>query len=428
MNHELIDLSAGEMAAPMVLQRPPRWVRASVYLFALLLAMATVWAHVTRVETYIGARGVVRPQGDLVKVQPVASGRLLEVCCREGDRVARGAVLFRIDGKDTRTEIEKNLSQQETGRKQLAALLSSRTSLLEQQGLESAAAATAVQLASGSLEKARIEREQRRAAVTESMARVADCEADLERMARLVTGVGVSEADLSKQRAALRVANADRDASTGALEIAEQQVLLEMRAAELRQQQNAAAAATRKRDLVELEARITASEQEAKALAIEAARLEAQLSSLDVTAPVTGTVASMLSKTAGEVVQGGDCIATLVPADVPWIVEATVLNRDAGRLRERIGACVRIRLDAFPFRDYGSLTGKIVAVASDATPHEQLGLAYRVEIAPQALVLERGRRRGRIQLGMTADVEIVQDEDRLLALLWKDACGAMGSD
>ncbi|GAM97825.1 RTX toxin transporter [alpha proteobacterium U9-1i] len=54
----------------------------------------------------------------------------------------------------------------------------------------------------------------------------------------------------------------------------------------------------------------------------------------------------------------------IVPEGTTFVVEAQVLNRDAGFVRE--GQDVRVKLEAFPFTRYGVLDGRLVFLSRDA--------------------------------------------------------------
>ena len=85
-----------------------------------------------------------------------------------------------------------------------------------------------------------------------------------------------------------------------------------------------------------------------------------------------------------------------------------------------MGAQVKLKFDAFPFRDFGTLTGTLTTVGHDAEPNDQLGLVYRVEIAfrPEPLVL--GSHTGKVRLGMTVTAEILKEQESILMLLFRD--------
>ena len=70
--------------------------------------------------------------------------------------------------------------------------------------------------------------------------------------------------------------------------------------------------------------------------------------------------------TLGEVVQTGQTLMVVVPDGTMLEIEAMLLNRDRGFVRE--GQAARIKLEAFPFTRYGTLDGKVLTVSNDAIP------------------------------------------------------------
>lgn len=420
MQERLVDLEKGGEAAEMVLGKPPKLLRSSIYLLAGLIAAGIVWAYFSVVDIVITAPGVVRPKGDLLKVQSLVSGRLLEVRVQEGEAVKEGDLLFRIDGKETETELEKALSRQEGGKKQVDALRSSRGTLVLQQQAELERDEVGLRTAFGELEKARRGQDQAAAGVREAEARVAEAQADYDRTKKLADEQVLSQAELQKKEAALKSAQASRDSAAASHRIAEQSVTLSEQGLELRGKQSAVSAEERKRALADLDSRIVALEEDGKGASLEAEKLRTALGHLEVRAPASGTVTSITTKNAGEVIRSGDPLALIAPEGAPWIVEAIVSNRDAGPLRQKIGGRVKLKIDAFPFRDFGTLEGRLLEVSPDATTHEKLGMVFKVQVGMDSLLLKRGRKEGKVGLGMTATVEIVREEERILLLLFKE--------
>ena len=59
----------------------------------------------------------------------------------------------------------------------------------------------------------------------------------------------------------------------------------------------------------------------------------------------------LVVNTVGGVVQPAQPLMIIVPDNAEAVVEAHILNRDIGFIRE--GQKVRVKLEAFPFTDYG---------------------------------------------------------------------------
>ncbi|MBR1270092.1 HlyD family type I secretion periplasmic adaptor subunit [Bradyrhizobium sp. AUGA SZCCT0222] len=85
---------------------------------------------------------------------------------------------------------------------------------------------------------------------------------------------------------------------------------------------------------------------------------------LQLRAPVTGTVQQLAVTTIGGVVQPAQALMIIVPDGAEIEVEAHVLNKDIGFIRE--GQPVRVKLEAFPFTDHGLVPGIVEGISRDA--------------------------------------------------------------
>lgn len=134
-----------------------------------------------------------------------------------------------------------------------------------------------------------------------------------------------------------------------------------------------------------------------------------------LTSPVDGTVHQLAVHTLGGVVQPAERLMTVVPARGGLIVEANVLNKDIGFVRE--GQPVRVKVDAFPFTEHGTLDGVVEHVARDAREDEKLGLVYAVRIAVNPKQVNHNLRTGAIAPGMSVQAEVRTGERRVIAYL-----------
>jgi hemolysin D len=119
--------------------------------------------------------------------------------------------------------------------------------------------------------------------------------------------------------------------------------------------------------------------------------------------------------TIGAVVRPADALLVIVPEGTRLVVEANVLNRDAGFVRE--GQDVRVKLEAFPFTRYGVVSGRLVFLSHDAIDDEELGLVFpaRIELSQQTITVN-----GRATLltaGMAVTAEIKTGRRRIIEFL-----------
>lgn len=414
---DVLSLEEGGEAVELALGRPPRFLRLCVYLLAGAVAAALVWAWLSKVDLYISSVGAVRPRGRLVKVQSFLAGRVVDVHVKEGDEVRAGDLLFRLDGRDAQTELAEIRNRGQSTRRRLESQSRAREALLEEQEHEAARDRIAIDNAVANRERAVELWRSRQAELAQAEEILAQARQEASRTEKLLSDGITSQAAVDAARSKRRVAQTSRQvaaANLGAarkgIASAEKEHELLVRRAKIRARERSREAEVSASEMNQTEERIEASE-------LAGERLEANLEYLEIEAPIDGVVTSVAVRNPGEVLQLGATVATLAPLDSEWVVEAFVSNRDAGELRQHLGAPVKLKFDAFPFRDYGTLGGRLVEVPPDAELHSQLGQAYRVKIAMDSLELGRGRRHGHVQLGMTVTAEIVKEEERLLLLL-----------
>ena len=121
-----------------------------------------------------------------------------------------------------------------------------------------------------------------------------------------------------------------------------------------------------------------------------------------------GVVRNVRLTTLGGVAKPGEEIMQIVPLNDDMIVEAKVKPADIAFIRPGLPASVK--LDAYDFTVYGTLSGEVTYISADTLNEEVRGAEqpyYRVQIKTDAQrLVSRRNQRIEIQPGMTATVEI----------------------
>ena len=98
---------------------------------------------------------------------------------------------------------------------------------------------------------------------------------------------------------------------------------------------------------------------------------KAQLMTAHMTlrSPIDGTVSGSTITSVGQVVTVGEQVMQIVPRDIELEIECYLPNGDIGFVRKDQQAVVKI--ESFPFTDYGTIDAKVVRVAHDAIPQPE---------------------------------------------------------
>ncbi|MBW4497727.1 MAG: HlyD family efflux transporter periplasmic adaptor subunit [Oscillatoria princeps RMCB-10] len=142
---------------------------------------------------------------------------------------------------------------------------------------------------------------------------------------------------------------------------------------------------------------------------------KAKLKDRFLTAPVDGVLLSLNVTKPGEVVQPGQTVAEIAPKDAPLVLKASLPNREAGFVKT--GMDVKVKLDAYPYQDYGIVQGKVTSISPDAKPDEKLGAVYRVEVTLERDSLKGARQTVVFKAGQTASADIVIRRRRIADVL-----------
>ncbi|MEM6797802.1 MAG: biotin/lipoyl-binding protein, partial [Acidobacteriota bacterium] len=150
-------LEPGGEGRDLMLSNPPKLIRASLYLMTALVGAAFLWAWFSEVDIYITSVGSVRPEGDLVKVQAPATGRMMRVDVEDGQQVAEGDVLFVMDRRESETALGQVETDLDATRARLEAQGRSFAALSEESTARLASARIAIENARAGLARAQEE-------------------------------------------------------------------------------------------------------------------------------------------------------------------------------------------------------------------------------------------------------------------------------
>jgi hemolysin D len=110
------------------------------------------------------------------------------------------------------------------------------------------------------------------------------------------------------------------------------------------------------------------------------AKAVAKLGRTRLVAPIDGVAQQLSVTTIGQVVTTGQQLMLIAPTGGPLQVEALVANLDIGFVK--IGQDAVIKVDAFPFTRFGTLSGKVVRIAHEAVNETEAKRALADVTAP----------------------------------------------
>jgi adhesin transport system membrane fusion protein len=137
----------------------------------------------------------------------------------------------------------------------------------------------------------------------------------------------------------------------------------------------------------------------------------------EVRSPVRGTVKTIKVNTIGGVVQPGADLIEIVPLEDTLLVEAQVRPADIAFLSPGLPAMVKIT--AYDFSIYGGLKGTVEDISADTITNDRGESFYRVRVRTERNALGTDAKPLRIIPGMTAQVDVLTGQKTVLDYLLK---------
>lgn len=141
---------------------------------------------------------------------------------------------------------------------------------------------------------------------------------------------------------------------------------------------------------------------------------QAELERTDIRAPVGGIVALMNLQGAGQVVQRGQKLLTVVPTEPKMVVRAYVPN-SAGPYVHK-GQAVGIQFPAYPYQQFRTVPGTIIEVSDAPAENKAHSSDYKIVVLPSRDYIVSNDRHLTLRKGLTANIAIVTRKQRLLDL------------
>lgn len=462
---------------PVILRQSPIWSRLIIWSLIAVTVGTVAWAAIAKIEKVVPAVGQLKPIGKIHEVKAPVNGVVDEVKVKDGDHVEKGEPLLIFDTRSTEVEIKSlkavlqslveennfyrtilNQSLQSSAieseiirlniRQEVALLARNRTSLMEEnQFLNALIEDKPINLNSEQLARYEITKQEAKARIMadqlemdklakqlaqntiktkNAQARLATETNILNKISFLAEKGAIGKLQYEKQRqevdniqAELKELNEEEQRLN--LDIEQKQNTLESTTAtyerdarnqlETNQQRIAEIDSQFTKNIVENEKQITDTDKQIK-------QMEVTLDYQVVTAPISGTIFDLkaIEKFVPSPSQT-EPLLKIIPDD-QFIAEVFVTNQDIGFVDKNDP--VDVRIDSFPFSEFGEINGTVIYVGNDALPPDEINQYYRfpVKIKLEKQYLEINKNQISLQSGMSITVNIRIDEDRtFLSLL-----------
>ena len=403
-----------------------RLTRLTVWLIALFILTALVWAHFAVLDEVTTGEGKAIPSSKLQTIQNLEGGIVAEIFVREGQVVDKGDMLLRLD--DTR--FVSNMSESEADRLALLAKVERLSAEAEgrelqlpeeitkaalglaadeqalyrsrQQGLASEVNILQEQLRQKTQELAEF-----RAKAQQYRSSLGLIQSELNMSEPLVKSGAISPVEILRLRRSAVETRGALDATTLAIPRAEAGVK------EVERKIEEARLKFRTEALGDLNAART----ELSKITASGKAIEDRVSRTAVVSPVHGIVKQLKVNTIGGVVQPGSDLLEIVPLEDSLLIEARIRPQDVAFLHP--GQPAMVKFTAYDYTIYGGLKAKLELISADTITDEEGNSFYLIQLRTEKSHLGSDEKPLLIIPGMVANVDIITGRKSVLDYLLK---------
>lgn len=398
--------------------------RGWAHLIMLAVAGLGVWSYFAKLDEVVVAEGEVVPQGQVKTVQHLEGGIIQHIYVDEGDQVAAGDPLLRLDtlaSEANREELSAKLDALLLSRERLAAeavgqepkfdpeLVKRRPRFAKAEADQFASRQRELSSVLGSLNEKARQREQelsqrrtREETVTRDL-NIARRELDSSTKLlndRLTTMTEHSriEREVERLQGELEEARSAIPQAEAALEEARQ--LLRIETVRMRRRASDELSMV-EADIAQLRELLTRAADKVRRTVIRS--------------PIAGVVKNRRYHTIGGVVQPGEGLMEIVPVGGTLVIEAKLSPLDVGYVRPQQRASIKV--SAYDFIRYGSLEGYVKDISPDSH-HDKDGVPY-FKLLVETDKAYLGEREGELPIisGMVVTVDVTTGKKSVLQYL-----------
>jgi hemolysin D len=443
-HHEAIVKNIEEEAngGALSLPQPAVWVERITQIMLLGITITGVWSVVARVDVVVAARGKLEPVSQTQGVQSQVGGVVTSVLVKEGETVKKGQLLMQLDKTPLYNQLEALSEQRGQLLQEVSALRLARqgtvtvgdlspelkNQIQERSLLMAQLAGDPTGLAPDqqqryALFQQQLENQQsiNRLQTSTLNAQIAttNSQADqtayqlqveqgqLEQLQPLAESGAIARADVMKRSvdvSALQSQLNQANLQKSQLQLSQQQAQVET------QRVQATAYQGVQQQLASLDSQfdttVKTNERQLIQIAAQLKQVQHDLQSQDLRAPADGAVFNLVHKLPGVVAQPAQVLLQVVPSE-SLVARIQVANADIANLQE--GMTVDVRIDAYPFTEFGAVEGTLTKISREALPASPQApgqTTFPVEVKLKTQVLDRQGKPLALVPGMTIGANV----------------------
>ena len=444
---------------------PRRWTRSLLYFLIVFTSIVLPWAMLSQVDETGSARGRIEPLGETQRLDAQVGGNVIDVKVKEGQTVKAGQLLVELESDVLRSELQQGkakldgllnrIAQLELIKNQLQLTIGVQEQQNKSQELEKISQVNqAKQNLDAKQSTYNVQKLEKLALVnqakqnqnsTRTANKLAEIRwkrdfAEIKRYRNLnkqgaIPQIKIVELEKIADESKTIYEQSKSDVKQAKLRFQEEQnryqgIMSQARAdikqakLRLQEQENSykslvhagkLAVLKNQEQLKDMQAQITSIKSEIAQTRSQINSIKLQLAQRIIKSPIDGVIFNLPIKKPGVVVQTDQTMIQIAPKDTPLILKANMPSQESGFLK--VGMPVKVKFDAYPFQDYGVITGEVIRVSPDSkvmeTPQGNIEV-FEMDIALNKAKIKSANKSIPLTPGQTATAEVIVRQRRLI--------------
>jgi len=394
----------------------------------MIIVLLTIF--LVKIDVVVSARGKIIPIGDVKVIQPLETGVITRIHIKEGDYVKKGDMLLEIDPSVDTADLEgkeRNLSYSRLSMERINAVLNEKdfspgkkdraSEIVRAQMTHYEAQRDVYNSTLKEKEKESLENQSALESLKteiETINKVLAITLEDEKRQKALVEIGTLADNRYREKMKERMnLERERDSKGGQVQ------QLETKLARISDEIQTFKSNFREKLLSDYSNNI----HERNTLEAEVSSLKFKQGKRFIIAPVTGYIHLLPVKTIGGVVTTAQPIVGIVPEGTPLEVNAIVMNKDIGYVKE--GQSCVVKVDTYDFQKYGTIEGKVEIInpysmeekenkgTNKSAENESGGYPVRVKMTAETLKTKNGDVY-KVKPGMSATVEVNVGKRRVI--------------
>ena len=398
-----------------MLQPSRRWSSWIIWTLVGFAGFGTVWACFARIDETVQATGKLEPKGTTKDIKAPMGGVVLKILVKDGQYVQAGQVLLEMDTTAASSKLaalklvrERLLADLQLSRGQLGGLVNrdllstnqigKLTALNSEYASRVAAAHSGVAQAQSQLDEVNTQLAAKRDALKIR-------EKILKDIAPLTAQGAMARSQYLKELQDVLLLRGEIR-SLVANSVGRRQALSESRFK---------LANTEAMTRIDFSSKVEESDKQLAEISSQLAETQLTLKYQKIKSPVNGMVFDLKPTSPGYVIQTEIPMLKIVPTD-HLVARIFVANKDVGFVR--IGQQTQVRVDSFPYNEFGELKGTVQSIGSDVLAPDQTYNYFRF---PVTVSLDRNSlsykgHKLKLRSGMSINANVVLRQRPVIAI------------